>query len=59
MNANKAIITGIFNGSTLIEIPFFQRSYVWNEELWQRLIDDMTYVVESKKAHFLGSIILI
>lgn len=58
MNANKAIITGIFNGSTLIEIPFFQRSYVWNEELWQRLIDDMTYVVESKKAHFLGSIIL-
>ncbi len=58
MNANKAIITGIFNGSTLIEIPFFQRSYVWNEELWQRLIDDMTYVVKSRKTHFLGSIIL-
>ncbi len=58
MNANKAIISEIFNCSALIEIPFFQRSYVWNEELWQRLIDDMEYVEKSKKPHFLGSIIL-
>ncbi len=58
MDAKKAIITDIFNNATLLEIPFFQRSYVWKEDLWERLIDDMEYVVESKKTHFLGSIIL-
>lgn len=58
MDAIKATISDVFNNSTLVEIPFFQRSYVWEEDLWQRLIDDMEYVVKTKKAHFLGSIIL-
>lgn len=58
MDAHKAIITNIFNNSTLIEVPFFQRSYVWKEDLWARLIEDMEYVVKTNKPHFLGSIIL-
>ena len=28
MDAHKALITNIFNNSTLVEVPFFQRSYV-------------------------------
>lgn len=58
MDAHKALIKNIFDGGTLVEIPFFQRSYVWKEELWQRLLDDMEFVVKTKKTHFLGSIIL-
>lgn len=58
MDAHKAIITDIFNNSTLIEVPFFQRSYVWKEDLWARLLEDMEYVVKTNKPHFLGSIIL-
>lgn len=58
MDAHKAIITSIFNGATLVEVPFFQRSYVWKEDLWSRLIEDMEYVVKTNKSHFLGSIIL-
>lgn len=58
MDAHKAIINNIFNNSTLLEVPFFQRPYVWKEDLWERLIDDMEYVVSSKKTHFLGSVIL-
>ena len=58
MDAHKAIITSIFNGATLVEVPFFQRSYVWKEDLWSRLIEDMEYVVKTSKPHFLGSIIL-
>lgn len=38
MDAHKAIITNIFNNSTLIEVPFFQRSYVWKADLWARMI---------------------
>ena len=58
MNAQKALIADIFNNSTLIEVPFFQRTYVWKEELWERFLEDMKYVVKTDKAHFLGSIIL-
>lgn len=58
MDANKSIITDIFNTSTLIEVPFFQRSYVWQEDLWDRLMEDMKYVVRTNRPHFLGSIIL-
>ena len=40
MDAHKAIITNIFNNSTLVEVPFFQRAYVWKEDLWGRMIED-------------------
>lgn len=58
MDAHKAIITNIFNNSTMIEVPFFQRAYVWTEDLWERFLDDMEYVTKANKPHFLGSIIL-
>lgn len=58
MDAHKAIITNIFNNSTLIEVPFFQRPYVWKEELWGRFLEDMEFVVKTRKPHFLGSVIL-
>lgn len=49
MDAHKALITNIFNNSTLVEVPFFQRSYVWKEDLWGRLLEDMEFVVKTKK----------
>ena len=58
MDAQKALITNIFNNATLIEVPFFQRPYVWNEELWAKFNEDMEYVVLTRKPHFLGAIIL-
>lgn len=41
MDAHKALIKDIFNGSTYVEVPFFQRSYVWKEDLWERLFQDI------------------
>ena len=46
MDAHKAIITNIFNNSTLVEVPFFQRAYVWKEDLWGRMIEDMEFIVK-------------
>lgn len=34
MNAGAILISGIFNGSRLLEVPFYQRAYVWKEEHW-------------------------
>ena len=58
MDAHKALIQDIFNNGTLIEVPVFQRSYVWKDDLWQRLLDDMEFIVKTGKPHFFGSIIL-
>jgi len=43
---------------SLIEIPFFQRAYVWEEEQWQQLWEDLNDSYINKKEHFLGSVVL-
>lgn len=58
MNAGEILINGIFNGSRLLEVPFYQRAYVWKEEQWERLLDDLEYVTQSQNFYFMGSIIL-
>jgi len=51
-------INDIFNGNRILEIPFFQRAYVWKETQWERMLEDMEEVSQSKKPYFLGSVIL-
>lgn len=57
MKAGEILINGIFNGSRLLEVPFYQRSYVWGEEQWDRFLADMEFVTKTKKPYFLGSVI--
>ena len=56
MQANKSQISDIFNRDRLLEIPFFQRSYVWKEEQWERFLDDMVNISEETKPYFFGSL---
>lgn len=58
MDAGKRTINDIFNGNRILEIPFFQRAYVWGEEQWERLLEDMEAVSISNRPYFLGSVIL-
>lgn len=58
MDAGKRTINDIFNGNRVLEIPFFQRAYVWDIDQWERLLEDMELVTFSKKPYFLGSVIL-
>ncbi len=58
MDAGKRTINDIFNGNRILEIPFFQRAYVWGAVQWERLLDDMEHVSQTNKPYFLGSIIL-
>jgi len=58
MDAGKRTINDIFNGNRILEIPFFQRAYVWSDEQWERLLEDMEHVSQSNKPYFLGSVIL-
>lgn len=58
MDAGKRTINDIFNGNRILEIPFFQRAYVWGDEQWERLLEDMEHVSQTNKPYFLGSVIL-
>lgn len=58
MEAGKRTINDIFNGNRTLEIPFFQRSYVWEEKQWERFIVDMENICLSNKTYFLGPLIL-
>ena len=58
MKAGEILISGIFNGSRLLEVPFYQRAYVWQEEQWERLLEDLKYVTKIRQQYFMGSIIL-
>ena len=58
MNASKKLVSDVFNGGRILEIPFFQRAYVWDNTQWERLLDDMELISKSNKPYFLGSVIL-
>ena len=58
MDAGRRTINEIFNGSRLLEIPFFQRAYVWGEPQWERLLEDVENICETRTPYFMGSIIL-
>ena len=58
MDAGKRTLNDIFNGNRILDIPFFQRSYVWDEPQWSRFLDDMELITERNTIHFLGSVIL-
>jgi uncharacterized protein with ParB-like and HNH nuclease domain len=58
LEAGKRTINDIFNGNRVLEIPFFQRAYVWDEKQWERFLEDMEEISLYNKPYFLGSVIL-
>jgi hypothetical protein len=58
MDAGKRDVTTIFNKARSLQIPFFQRAYVWERENWERFADDLITVPLRRTDYFLGSIIL-
>ena len=58
MQAGNRSINDIFNQNKILEIPFFQRAYVWNTPQWERFVVDMEFVSKNNKPYFLGSLIL-
>lgn len=58
MTADKKLLGEIFHNGLALEIPFFQRAYVWQEEQWERLLEDLKELSFKKGSFFLGSIIL-
>lgn len=58
MNAHPYLITQFVNFNANLVVPFYQRSYVWDEEQWERLMSDMKFASGTKRPYFMGAIIL-
>ena len=54
----KKTITAIFEKGSTLEIPYFQRNYVWQADNWERFLDDMRDVTHTKKEYFMGTYIM-
>lgn len=58
--AQQRKVSDLLTGS-ILEIPRNQRRYVWKEEHWNDLLDDLRFAIatnDSTKKHFIGSIVL-
>lgn len=66
MKADAAPLLSIFEKKMRLEVPLFQRQYVWNQEhqwepLWEDISRKFTDYVEGRKdapVHFLGAMVL-
>lgn len=55
MEVKKASFSSEMSDDKFYIVPFFQRRYVWNEDNWDDLIEELS---NDKPRHFLGSYIL-
>ena len=58
MIPGKSKIAELFNGTRVFVIPFYQRSYVWGEQQWERLLTDIIAVGNKTTDYFFGALIL-
>jgi uncharacterized protein with ParB-like and HNH nuclease domain len=64
LSANKEKLASFFDGKNQFQIPFFQRAYVWQEDNWQELWDDVLEELtalqegDNSSEHFIGTIII-
>lgn len=66
MDANKSSLLAVFEKKMRLEVPLFQRQYVWNQEhqwepLWEDIERKFADSLEGRKegpVHFLGAMVL-
>ena len=65
MEVHKSSLLAVFDSKQHLEVPHFQRQYVWTEEeqwlpLWEDIQRKFTETIERKDVpnHFLGSMVL-
>lgn len=54
----KKTMPEIFNVNSMLKIPYFQRSYVWNTDNWDRFLEDLKEICITKKEYFMGTYII-
>ncbi len=59
-NTHEMSFHELFSQSTQIQIPLFQREYVWTEKQFKRMIEEIDIIVDGEDTNrFLGAIIAV
>lgn len=58
MNTQIVTIPEVFLNNSVLNIPFFQRAYVWRDENWDRFFEDMTSLMDTDDSYFMGTLIM-
>ncbi|WRC59299.1 DUF262 domain-containing protein [Helicobacter pylori] len=57
MKATQSTVNDFFAlTGTIFSIPVYQRNYTWEEENYEKLLQDIVGISQNKKTHFMGSI---
>ena len=51
LTASKDKLQSYFQTSTQYKVPFFQRSYVWKEENWEKVVEMFSNVLRIDPNH--------
>ena len=57
MKAETSKFSDFFGRNGVFTVPFFQRSYVWREEQWERCLRDAEIACRNNVPHFMGALI--
>lgn len=58
MESKTQSISEVFSMTRTLQVPFYQRQYVWTSKEWERFVDDMYSLIETDNDYFLGALIL-
>ena len=63
MQVDESTLRGILEGSKQYVIPLYQRPYAWRKENWQKIWEDITELLHSRRnnpsnSHFTGTLVL-
>ncbi len=57
MKAETSKFSDFYGVNGVFTVPFFQRSYVWREEQWERCLRDAEVACRNDVPHFMGALI--
>lgn len=63
MKVEKQTLRSLLDGNTTYVMPLFQRGYIWEDENWQTLWEDIVRTVDDNRTrhntqHFIGAVVL-
>lgn len=52
-------LSALFDGNTVVDVPSYQRNYVWKQEHLEIYLNDLFTAAEQQDVHFFGPIVLL
>src|ERR1700752_4474298 len=58
LDTKTVSLNEILGNGKIYRVPHYQRDYSWEQDNWEDLWNDIELAAETKKPHYMGSIVL-